>query len=152
MIAIERHIVEAKDTSVCVFAEAAGGLGGSRLVWQVASCLEKNSSRPAAFVVVPELDGGRGSHLRCLSAGARTSNVGRGELKASGLVAGVLQAAGRDMQNAPDVSLRVVVLENATALALSHGISNVVGLLRECKASSAVHSVCLLYTSPSPRD
>lgn len=145
MIAIERHIAEAKETSVCVFTESKGGLGGARLVWQVASCLEKTISRTASFVVVPQLNSVPDSQPKYLSAGTRTSNVGHGELTANGLAGSVLKAASKDWQNAPNVNLRVLVIENATALVLSHGISSVIALLRECKASPAVHSVLALF-------
>lgn len=144
MIAIERHIVQSKDTTVCLLTESKGGLGGGRLLWQVASCLEK-STRKASFVVVPELDAKRDSHPQGLTAGARTSIVGHGELKNSGLVDSVLQAVREDCERAPDVNLRVLVLENATTLALSHCMESVIALLRECKVSTAIHSVLALF-------
>lgn len=142
MIAIERHVTEAKDTSVCLVYEANGGLGGGRVIWEAATCVAK-STRRTSFVVVPQLEHCRHAPNN-LGTKEQISVVAHDDVHSLGLVPAVRQAVARDSQRARDINLRVVILENASELALSHSMADIIALLKECKASGEVHAVFAL--------
>jgi hypothetical protein len=144
MIAIERHVVEGKENSVCVFIESKGGLGGARLLWKVASSIE-NSTRKTSFVVVPQLAIKKDLSPQSLPSGAKTTFVDHKHLQKAGLVEAVLQAVTEDYHRAPDVNLRVLILENATALSLSYSMASIIAILRDHKMSSTVHCVLAMF-------
>jgi hypothetical protein len=144
MIIIERHFQDCKCAAVCVLTEHRRAIGGGRLLWDIISRLI-SCNAAASLVVAPHVE-----DTGCLPSGANVGAtavrvVRQADLQALGLKRAVAKGIANTLNSAGTQGPIILVLENASILALTYGMESVLHTIREVTTSGNAQSVLALF-------